>query len=306
MNKVTAMRPWQRRLRIAEIRDMAIAQLFYKRDDFDHDGHRDELAALVKAGADALTPDGLEAEIALTLAFGSRPRRAQKPLYRLYKQRLARREADQFQRFVAVLERAKDHGISLDGIYMPQSFATMDHDMVWADLRALFEKLDAAGVQVFLNSGTLLGVVRDKALIAHDDDVDLAVVFEADSQEAAAEAWIATQKQLSDQGLLVERRGPNPGVVKLVSDGSYNVDLFPAWIEKGRVYVYPHTSGHLNDRDVMPLQACKVSGLPIPADPEAMLAQNYGDGWRVPDPSYAFPWAEANRAFAAFRKALDA
>ena len=304
MNKVTAMRPWQRRLRIAEIRDMAVAQLFYKRDDFDADGCHAELEALVQTGADMQGPDMLEADIALKLAFGARPRRAQKSLYRLYKSRLARLEQERFEQFVSLLTLASERGVSLEGIFIPQSFNAMDHDAIWSDLRSVFQKLETVVGEVFLNSGTLLGVVRDKALIAHDDDIDLAVVLKPGNQTDAAEAWIEMQGLLAEHGLLAKRQGPNPGTVKLISGGSYNIDLFPAWIDDGAVFVYPHTSGQLEESDLLPLKPCETSGLPIPAHPEAMLAQNYGDGWRVPDPGYEFPWADANRRFSVFREAL--
>ena len=89
------------------------------------------------------------------------------------------------------------------------------------------------------------------------------------------------------------------------ASGGYNVDLFPAWVAKGKVHVYPHTCGDLTEDQVFPLQPCETTGLPIPKEPEAMLAVNYGEGWKHPDPGFAFNWSLANRRFAAFKSALD-
>ena len=35
-------------------------------------------------------------------------------------------------------------------------------------------------------------------------------------------------------------------------------------------------------------RACTERRLPVPADPERLLAATYGDGWRVPDPSFRY------------------
>ncbi len=84
-----------------------------------------------------------------------------------------------------------------------------------------------------------------------------------------------------------------------------NIDVFPAWLEGDKLYVYPHTSGELGKTDLLPLAACKTTGLPIPRDAEAMLEVNYGKGWRTPDPGFRFDWTVANKKFAAFWDALE-
>ncbi|MGB5863990.1 MAG: hypothetical protein WBG95_06785, partial [Sulfitobacter sp.] len=80
------------------------------------------------------------------------------------------------------------------------------------------------------------------------------------------------------------------------------IDLFPAWIEKDRVYVYPHTYGELHRDEVFPLKPCPVTGQAIPAEPEKMLAVNYGPSWDVPNPVFKFEWGRASKKFAKFLK----
>lgn len=92
--------------------------------------------------------------------------------------------------------------------------------------------------------------------------------------------------------------------MKLRSDGVYNIDLFPAWIAEGKLHVYPHTCGDLPRDALLPLASCPVTGLPIPAQAQSILTNNYGEGWRSPDPGFSFPWNRANRRFQHFISAL--
>lgn len=304
MNKTDAQPNTPFDTRVAEIREIALAQLVLPQDDFVAAGYHTELEGMVAVLGDAFSTDYLEAFILLIIGTGKRPRRAQKSLYRLYRKRVAAGQMAEFHRFTDILKDAGGRGISLAGIYFPQSFQTQDHAKIWADVGAVLEKVKTVVGPVFLNSGTLLGVVRDKSLIAHDDDVDLAVLLDADSHDSAARAWQEIHHQLKNAGLLARDQLPNPGVYKLQSEGVYNIDLFPAWIGDGRLHVYPHTCGDLPADALMPLAPCPVTGLPIPARAEDLLMVNYGAGWREPDPGYSFPWNRANRRFRKFMDAL--
>src|SRR5690625_3059845 len=75
-------------------------------------------------------------------------------------------------------------------------------DQLWSQVRGVLDQLDAAGHQAFVNSGTLLGLVRGDGVIANDDDVDLAVLLRSDSSESAAYEWIELRKAMRDAELL--------------------------------------------------------------------------------------------------------
>jgi len=147
--------------------------------------------------------------------------------------------------------------------------------------------------------------VRDARLIDHDDDVDLAVILKATNEAEAAAEWKDLLHKLNVAGILEKTLQDQPAIYKLKPIAEIEFDLFPAWIEEGQVYVYPHTYGALEKDDVLPLQRCAVSGQPIPRNPEKMLEINYGVGWRKPDPIFKFPWNDANARFAAFNKLLN-
>lgn len=299
------MRPWQRREREEQIRAIALAQLTAPREGFDPFVYIDELELL--SPARRRTVENLEATIMLCLGARLRPTRTKQLLGFLREKREENGELAQFTEFDAFLKEAIGSDVLVAHDFAPSVFASMDHDAIWNDLRGTVARLSDLGPGVFLNSGTLLGVTRDKALIAHDDDIDLAFVMKAQDAAGAAREWIELRGKLISMGLF-SKEHYNPkdvAILKATSAGDYMVDLFPAWVEDGRVYVYPHTCGELDVAQVLPTRPCAVTGLPVPAEPEAMLALNYGAGWQVPDPYYKFPWAQAKRKFAAFLDAVE-
>lgn len=188
--------------------------------------------------------------------------------------------------------------------YDVKDFKTLDHDEVWDNVSKLMSKLEQMGYKSFLNSGTLLGVVRDKRLIDHDDDVDLGVVLHATNAEDVAQEWTSLSRSLSIEENVKKTRAPATLPIVVHQENSCKIDLFPCWMEGDSVYIYPHTFGELSKADVLPLKTCDVSGQPIPAEPEKMLEVNYGKKWKIPDPDFKFRWWRAGKLFKSLKQAL--
>lgn len=255
-------------------------------------------------------PIVLEARVATILARPKlRARQAQQPFYYLFRAMLEAGTPERFQQFEQMLKYACAGTDRLDTLHFHRAFHEMDHDEVWSVVGDSIAQLQDLGFEVFLNSGTLLGVVRDGKLIPHDDDVDLALVFEADSQTEAAQKWREITDLLLSKDLLSSRKPRNPAMRKLKANGPCNIDLFPAWRQPDpdgdKLFVYPYCCGDLNADHVLPTQRCPITGLPIPQNAPDLLAANYGEGWRTPDPSYSFPWNWANKRFQEFRESLN-
>ena len=263
-------------------------------------------AELKHLSAPGMQGDVLEARIALCLAAQIRPALTVRMINNLRKLRKKEGRLQAFDAFEAFFKEALGEKRLTNHGYQSANFSDMDHALLWERVAAHISVLKERGYEVFLNSGTLLGVVRDQKLIDHDDDIDLAVILTADGPEAAAQEWRALTEEIRGLGLLDEAAFENPAIIKLMRIDDVQVDLFPTWISEDQVFLYPHTAGELTRADLLPLATCSVSGNPIPAAAEKMLALNYGAGWQTPDPYFKFPWVRANRRFAAFREALSA
>lgn len=158
--------------------------------------------------------------------------------------------------------------------------------------RALLEakgRLDGAGIPFFLLAGTLLGVVRDGDLLAHDKDLDLGFPWEV------------------DRGRVVEA---------LCAGGAFTIPWYRGILPPDRPWYrsFSHVAtgctldgfflkpdgGHLlcgfDSRPVPVLSRLRAFGVrshdwlgrtwPVPDPPEQYLEDVYGPGWRVPDPHY--------------------
>ncbi|QWF15858.1 hypothetical protein [Lysobacter capsici] len=161
------------------------------------------------------------------------------------------------------------------------------------------------GVPTYLTSGTLLGLVREGDLIAHDDDVDCAYVSRAEHYLDWALEWRALTDFINAQpGYRAQQH--LPGLLHITADitgGGFRFDLFSSLIENNYVNEFPLDVGKLRSSDVEPTRNVEFVGVqvPIPNQPQALLEVNYGPGWRQPDPSFRFDW---NRADVAYRGRL--
>ena len=134
----------------------------------------------------------------------------------------------------------------------------------------------------------------------------MAMLLRARDPLRAADEWQRMMRRLRRDGLLADPPEAGQGILALRPVMGVKVDLFPAWIdEAGRLFTYPHTCGELRREDLMPLGELGTANLPVPARPETILAQNYGPGWRTPDPFFTFGWVAARRRFADFLSALS-
>lgn len=168
-----------------------------------------------------------------------------------------------------------------------------DRDDFLAQVDALMTTLrEDAGVPSFVTYGTLLGAVRNGALIGHDNDVDIAYLSEcADPVDVVREGY-RVERVLTERGWIVRRGSGTRVNVRLTQpDGSIRfVDVFTAhWVD-GVFYMPSDTGFRIPREAILPLSTVQIHGraMPAPADPEPLLAATYGPGWATPDPSFKY------------------
>lgn len=253
-----------------------------------------------------LTVEFCEAFVAHSIVSHTRPARAYNLFYTFRDDCIANGRKARFTRFEnKVNAYLGDTTFSPHG-FMERRLESVDTDLVYSTLQKITEKFDSIGYQVFANAGTLLGLVRDGKLIAHDDDIDLVVMLDVRSDEDAVAEWRTLPAKLKAIGVEVKGDSDDASAYKLPSIDGFDVDLFPAWGTYRRYNIYPYSRKKLHFLDISPLQKCEVSGLNLPARPEVVLKLNYGEGWKVPDPGFRLPWGKYKKSFKTFLNLLDA
>ena len=194
-----------------------------------------------------------------------------------------------------------DRGIAMGPHGFVKTFALFDaadKQHVYQELAQVLAWLNTEfGVSAFVSSGTLLGIVRDGALIGHDDDVDICYIGNTDSEESVIEERARIVEFMRSKGCTMTPS--DCAHYKCKTPGGLDLDLFTGFFEDGKCSFNPLGRREIEEHDVLPLQERTVQGckLHLPANPEAFLVLNYGKNWRTPDPLWTFQWDKAHQDF---------
>lgn len=164
------------------------------------------------------------------------------------------------------------------------------------DSADVVEALRLLTPDVCFGFGSVLATVRDKALIPHDDDLDVIVGFEPEAAATLAEGLRLIEEHLRPLGF--EVTGPFVAHRHVRRPGRKRVDVFVGIFEGESISWYPGARGGLTRTIVFPPGPADLLGVPcwIPAKPEAYLESLYGEGWRVPDPFFRHDWNSSTYA----------
>lgn|GEM_PF-3484053 len=157
----------------------------------------------------------------------------------------------------------------------------------------LIEALRELTPHVCLGFGAALAVARDGAMIPHDDDLDVIVAFERDEAADLPAALELIESHLRPRGFIVA--GDFFAHRHVRHTGEKNIDVFVGLFEGDAVSWFPGPRDALTRADVFPASEARFydSTVPLPRDPEAYLAAQYGPDWRSPDPDFMHSWGRA-------------
>lgn len=163
----------------------------------------------------------------------------------------------------------------------------------------VLESLREIGIQAFPAYGTLLGAVRNGALIGHDSDADLAYVSDLTSPVDLIRESYRIDRHLRERGYSVQRHSGFAMKIYVVEDDGTErgLDVFGGAYINGKLFVMGEIGAEFDRDRVYPLGTCTLEGrtLPAPADAEGWLAITYGPNWRVPDPAFHFGTPNSTR-----------
>lgn len=193
----------------------------------------------------------------------------------------------------ALIERRRGRAanVVISRHHIHESRLTTEKEKFLAALDRVVSILAGQGIDAMVGYGTLLGAVRSGTFLPHDDDVDLIIFDGSCSQEQAQLGKARIIEALRAHG--ADARDSGYWHLHAVVDGVV-VDLFPAWREGDDMFM-PMEQLKLRAvpaRHVLPVGRISLYDrvYPAPSNPEAFLADRYGEGWNVPDPYYEWPW----------------
>lgn len=149
--------------------------------------------------------------------------------------------------------------------------------------------LQAVSPDVCFGFGSVLAIVRDAALIKHDDDLDVIVAFEATAVGSLRKALELVRDALVARGYRVQ--GSFLSHWHVMRDGK-KVDVFVGLFEEGEIGWFPGRRRAFVKSDVFPARLESFLGFdcPVPRDAEKYLQELYGPNWRMPIPGWRHDW----------------
>ncbi len=198
------------------------------------------------------------------------------------------------------------HPLSVDKVgHLTRVFSVTGHDVrreiAEGTAQAISDLRDRIGIDAHVSYGCLLGAVRDGHMIGHDSDADLAYLSHWTHPADIVRESFRMERELRALGWKVVRMsGADLKLFLPLPDGRVvHIDVFGAFHVEDTFYQLGSRSGQLDRDSLTPAATVTLEGVELaaPADPEAVLEFLYGDGWRIPDPSFSAvdPWTGTRR-----------
>jgi lipopolysaccharide cholinephosphotransferase len=156
----------------------------------------------------------------------------------------------------------------------------MNKQVALNNLLIIRDLFAARGIPMFLTFGTLLGAIREKDFIAHDDDVDVGVF------SRSRDAILTLIPELENRGFRM-RSVRDERVYKLERQ-AIKLDLFCAvpkktfrgrrWDLDGKTTIAARYLDGLEEIEFLGHR------FPVPQDPRGVIRSLYGRTWNVPIP----------------------
>ena len=192
-----------------------------------------------------------------------------------------------------------DFDLTPHGVERPlaRRYTADEQSRVLAAITAVMDEACRAGgiTDWWFTYGTLLGLIREGALLPTDDDFDVAYLSRASTpEEVVAERRMIQENLRLLPGVSVVDENGGMFKVSVLSDKvlHFEFDLFTTYQTHRGAEMFMAPPGIAKTEWFLPTERREFlrATVVIPRNPEEVLAWLYGDGWKVPDPSYRARW----------------
>lgn len=160
-----------------------------------------------------------------------------------------------------------------------------------AETHVLIGRLNQHDIQSIVCYGSLLGLIRDKDLIRHDDDLDL-LCFNIRNHCSRITFLSKLAGICALAGYEVLRIDQKYSSIQIMSPTGCKIDLFYCEVDDDGCRFTPSGPVPTSEATIFPIQKRSFFGkeICVPNKPEVLLEDIYGAGWTVPAPVFRHRW----------------
>ncbi len=172
---------------------------------------------------------------------------------------------------------------------------SIQRDQAWQKgITELFWELqrklkDRFGVDLQVTYGTMLGAIREKNFIGHDNDFDTCYTSSHRTPKTVRAEFIRICRFLIDEGYQVLVKKTHTWV--MIPGTEFKMDIFYSWFHENNEYEasYGYHGPALKWKpELFQMREVQLGNFTVsaPVAAEDMLAHFYGTEWRIPDPGF--------------------
>lgn len=202
---------------------------------------------------------------------------------------------DKIEEVLSVVSEKLSKKIVMSGHGLFSPFLSGRESEIFGILNKFSADLLPYGYKIIPFYGTLLGLVRDKRILHHDDDIDLLILPSDTSDKNWSENLNEFEAKTSVLGIEYKNRLDGHVHIKYANSVQFDI-FFPCVVgEEYRIKSYITKLGYFSFKknELLELEKKSMPGydLMIPVKSDVILEKIYGSNWMVEDKYFAWPWS---------------